>query len=80
MAARILAILLIVLGLSAILIGLSIYLTSASHTGEITAGLGRQGDWVAFATTAFSAAAIAATFGATLPPSPCRLASQLGSL
>ena len=36
MAARILAILLIVLGLSAILIGLSIYLTGAAQTGEIT--------------------------------------------
>jgi hypothetical protein len=44
-----------------------------------TFGLGRQGDLVAFATTAFSAAAIAAT-GAILPPSPCRLASQPGSL
>ena len=39
MAARILAILLMVLGLSAILIGLSIYLTGASHTGEITTQL-----------------------------------------
>jgi len=39
MAARILAILLIVLGLSAISIGLSIYLTGAPHTGEITTQL-----------------------------------------
>jgi hypothetical protein len=39
MAARILCILLIVLGLSAILIGLSIYLTGAPHTGEITTQL-----------------------------------------
>ena len=39
MAARVLAILLIVLGLSAILIGLSIYLTGASNTGEITTQL-----------------------------------------
>ncbi len=39
MAARILCILLIVLGLSAILIGLSIYLTGASNTGEITTQL-----------------------------------------
>jgi hypothetical protein len=39
MAARFLAILLIVLGLSAILIGLSIYLTGAPHTGEITTQL-----------------------------------------
>ena len=38
-AARILCILLIVLGLSAILIGLSIYLTGAPHTGEITTQL-----------------------------------------
>ena len=37
--ARILAILLIVLGLSAISIGLSIYLTGAPHTGEITTQL-----------------------------------------
>jgi hypothetical protein len=39
MAARILAILWILLGLSAILIGLSIYLTGASHTGEISTQL-----------------------------------------
>jgi hypothetical protein len=39
MAARILCILLIVLGLSAIFIGLSIYLTGAPHTGEITTQL-----------------------------------------
>jgi hypothetical protein len=39
MAARILCILLIVLGLSAILIGLSIYLTGAPHTGGITTQL-----------------------------------------
>jgi hypothetical protein len=39
MAARILAIMLIVLGLSAVLIGLSIYLTGASHTGGITTQL-----------------------------------------
>jgi hypothetical protein len=39
MAARILAILLMVLGLSAILIGLSIFLTGAPRTGEITSQL-----------------------------------------
>jgi hypothetical protein len=39
MAARFLAILLIVLGLSAILIGLSIFLTGAPHTSEITTQL-----------------------------------------
>lgn len=39
MAARVLCILLIVLGLSAILIGLSIYLTGAPHTGGITTQL-----------------------------------------
>ena len=39
MAARILCILLIVLGLSAILIGLSIYLTGAPNTGGITTQL-----------------------------------------
>ena len=39
MAARILCILLIVLGPSAILIGLSIYLTGAPHTAEITTHL-----------------------------------------
>ena len=39
MAARILCILLIVLGLSAILIGLSIFLAGAPHTGWITTQL-----------------------------------------
>jgi hypothetical protein len=38
-AARILAILLIVLGLSAVSIGFSIFLTGAAHTGEMTTQL-----------------------------------------
>ena len=60
--------------------GIAFGLHTMSQVNTRTFGLGRQGDLVAFATTTFSAAAIAATFGATLPPSPCRLASQLGSL